>query len=185
MVYGVRDPGLQKHGALRHDNASVAGIREAVAGTDIVILATPWNAAEAALRAAGDFGGKPLLDATNPIGPGFVLTHGHTDSGAEQVARWATNASVVKVFNTTGVENMANPRYGEARAVMLVCGDDEAACQRAVSLADDLGFDTLRVGGIEKARLLEPLALLWISLAMGLGDRGIAFGLLRRLPSGG
>ncbi|MCA9549459.1 MAG: MFS transporter [Myxococcales bacterium] len=135
----------------------------------------------AAVEAAGDFGGRPLLDATNPIGPGFALTHGHTDSGAEQVARWAKNAKVVKVFNTTGVENMAQPRYGDARAAMCLCGDDEAARVLAAGLAADLGFEPLDAGPLANARLLEPAALLWIDLALRRGQgRGFAFGVLRR-----
>lgn len=156
-------------------------VREAVVAADAVILATPWTAAQEALAAAGDLGGKPLLDATNPIGAGFALTHGHTDSGGEQVARWATNARVVKVFNTTGYENMADPRYGEARATMFLAGDDAAACDVAAALARDLGFDAIPVGKLDQARLLEPLAMLWIRLALVLGHgRNIALVLARR-----
>ncbi|MCZ7683025.1 MAG: hypothetical protein M5U28_31135 [Sandaracinaceae bacterium] len=74
-----------------------------------------------------------------------------------------------------------DPRYGELRAAMLVCGDDDEACAVALSFAKDLGFDALRAGKLDRARLLEPLAVLWIQLAMGLGHgRDIAFGLLRR-----
>jgi predicted dinucleotide-binding enzyme len=128
-----------------------------------------------------DFGGRPLLDATNPIGPGFVLTHGHTDSGAEQVQRWAPTARVVKVFNTTGRENMAAPRFGEAASVMLACGDDAEARQTAVDLARDLGFDAHPFGALAQARLLEPFAMVWIRLAMIEGHgRGFALGMLRR-----
>jgi hypothetical protein len=179
--YAVRDPAADKHAGLRHAGAEVQAVRAAVEAADAVLLTTPFGAAEAALAAAGDFGGKPLVDATNPIGPGLTLTHGHTDSGAEQVARWAQNARVVKAFNTTGVENMADPAYGEARAQMFVCGDDAEACAVAVGLAEDLGFRALRVGGLDKARVLEPVALLWIKLALVLGNgRNIAFGLLTR-----
>jgi predicted dinucleotide-binding enzyme len=177
VTHGVRDPADPKHRELKH--GAVATVQGAVAGAEAVILATPWNGSEAALKAAGDFGGKPLLDATNPIGPGFALTHGHTDSGAEQVSRWAANAKVVKCFNTTGVENMANPVYGQARAAMLVCGDDDKACETAVALAQDLGFDAVRLGGLKQARVLEPMAMAWIGLTRALG-RGFAFGLLRR-----
>jgi predicted dinucleotide-binding enzyme len=151
-VYGVRDPASDKHAALKGPNVDVRSVREAVEAADLVILATPWNAAQGALEAAGDFAQKTLIDATNPIGPGFALTHGHTDSGAEQVARWAKNARVVKAFNTTGAENMADPAYGDARVAMFVCGDDEAACSAAEGLAKDLGFDPLVVGGLTKAR---------------------------------
>jgi hypothetical protein len=156
-------------------------VPDAVRQADVIILATPWAAAESALAAAGDFGGKPLLDATNPIGPGMALTHGHTDSGGEQVQRWAPSARVVKVFNTTGVENMAAPRFGDARALMLACGDDTEAVATAVGLAGDIGFEALAFGPLRNARLLEPFGRAWIELALVRGQgRGIAFGLLRR-----
>ncbi|MCE9575561.1 MAG: NAD(P)-binding domain-containing protein [Deltaproteobacteria bacterium] len=178
--YGARDPRDAKHAALR-DHAQVGTPREAVETSDAVVLATPWPATEAAIAALGDLDGRVLVDATNPIGPGFVLTHGHTDSGGEQVARWARTARVVKAFNTTGVETMAAPRHGDARAAMFVAGDDAAACEVALGLARDLGFEAVRLGGLVRARVLEPTAMLWIQLAMvrGLG-RDIAFGVLRR-----
>lgn len=175
VVYGVRDPSRKDLGG-----AQAATVRAAVEGAEAVILATSWDGAKDALESAGDFGGKPLLDATNPIGPGFKLIHAHTDSGGEQVARWAKNAKVVKAFNTTGLENMADPKYGPARAAMFVCGDDAGACEVAAKLASDLGFEAVRTGGLSAARVLEPVAMLWISLAMSGKNRGIAFGLLRR-----
>ncbi|MEZ4392409.1 MAG: hypothetical protein R3A48_15075 [Polyangiales bacterium] len=56
-----------------------------------------------------------------------------------------------------------------------------AACQVALDLARDLGFEPLHAGTLMRARLLEPMALMWINLAIPLGHgRGIAFGLLRR-----
>ncbi|MBX3269249.1 MAG: NAD(P)-binding domain-containing protein [Sandaracinaceae bacterium] len=180
IAYAVRAPGDPKHDVSR-SHAEVLAVPDAVREADAVILATPWAAAEAALASAGDLGGRPLLDATNPIGPGFTLTHGGDDSGGEQVARWAPSARVVKVFNTTGKENMADPRYGAARAAMFVAGDDEAARALALGLARDLGFEAASVGGLSRARVLEPLAMLWIRLAMGLGHgRDVALGLLRR-----
>ena len=175
VVYGVRDPSRKDLGG-----AAAATVRAAVEGAEAVILATPWDGAKDALEAAGDFGGKPLLDATNPIGPGFKLVLAHTDSGGEQVARWAKNAKVVMAFNTTGLENMADPKYGAARAAMFVCGDDPGACEVAAGLARDLGFEAVRTGGLSGARVLEPVAMLWISLAMSGKNRNVAFGLLRR-----
>jgi hypothetical protein len=64
---------------------------------------------------------------------------------------------------------------------MFYCGDDENAKKIAAELAKDLGFDPVDAGPLTQARLLEPLALLWISLALkqGLG-KGIAFKLMRR-----
>lgn len=182
IIYASRQPQSEKAQTLREQGAQVALAAEVVQGADVLILATPWSAAQAVIESAGDFGGKPLLDATNPIGPGFTLTHGHNDSGAEQVQRWAPSAKVAKVFNTTGVENMANPAYpAEHRAAMFVCADDEGACQAGLKLAADLGFEAVNAGDLTKARLLEPTALLWINLAIiQKQGRNMAFGLLRR-----
>jgi predicted dinucleotide-binding enzyme len=180
LLYGSRNPdGAAEH--LRHERARVLPVREAVAASEVLLLATPWAATQAALEAAGDLGGRALFDATNPIGPGAVLTHGHTDSGGEQVQRWAPSAKVVKVFNTTGMENMLDPVFPAGRALMLACGDDDDAVQIAVRLAHELGFEGLPFGPLKNARLLEPFGRAWIELAMVRGaGRGVAFGLLRR-----
>lgn len=181
VTLGVRDPGDAKHGPLVAEGLAVSALPAAVAAGDVLVLVTAWAGAQATLAAVGDLGGRVLLDVTNPIGPGFALTHGHADSGGEQVQRWAVNARVVKVFNSTGMENMAQPRYPGGRAFMPLAGDDEAACTVAATLARDLGFEPVRVGGLEQARLLEPLALLWIRMAMsGAAGRHFAFGLLHR-----
>jgi predicted dinucleotide-binding enzyme len=183
VAYGVRDPSGAKARALARDGATVAAPREAATGADAVVLATPWAEARTAVESLGDLGGRPLLDATNPIGPGFVLELGHDTSGGERVQSWVANARVVKVFNTAGAETMARPRFGDRPATMLLCGDDPAAREVAARLAADLGFEPVSAGPLASARLLEPLAMLWIRLAMveGMG-RGIAFRLERRPP---
>lgn len=179
--YARRDLSVATPPELAHPGASQGSATEVVARSEAVILATPWAAAAEVLATIPDFGGRPLFDATNPIGPGLALTHGHTDSGGEQVQRWAPTARVVKVFHSTGVENMADPRYPAGAALMLACGDDPAAVALGVDLARDLGFDAQPFGPLAGARLLEPLALVWIRLAMVHGQgRGFALGLLRR-----
>jgi predicted dinucleotide-binding enzyme len=87
---------------------------------------------------------------------------------------------VVKAFNTTGSGNMANADYGPTRPAMLLCGDDQAAKQTVAQLAEALGFEAIDAGPLTSARLLEPLAMLWVGLnRRGLGPN-IAFALLRR-----
>jgi len=181
VTYGVREPEGEKARALARDGAEVAAPAAAVAGSEVVVLATPWGAVRGALAALGDLEGRPLLDATNPIGPGLELAVGRDGSGGELVQRWAPSARVVKVFNTTGVENMAEPRLGGQAVTMLYCGDDEGACRTAARLAADLGFEAVPAGALRNARLLEAHGFLWITLALKLGmGRGIAFRLLRR-----
>lgn len=109
-----------------------------------------------------------------------MLTHGRDDSGAEQVARWSAGARVVKAFNTIGREVMANPQFGERHAVLWICGDDAEATAQVAKLATDIGFEPLVLGGLAKARAMEPAAALWITSAGVMGNREFAWGLLRR-----
>ena len=181
VIYGGRTPR-----ATSATGARVVTIREAVVAADAVVLATPWAAVDEALGLAGDFGGKPLIDVTNPIASGFSLALGHTTSGAEHIAAGAPTARVVKAFNTTGLENMADPRYGERRVVMPIAGDDPDAVGIAVQLAEALGSQPVALPALARARELEPLAVLWIKLAIQLGHgRNIAFGLARRTAADG
>ena len=185
VVFGVRDPRgpkVQELVKATGGKARAASPAEAAAHGEVVLLATPWAAAQAALRGAGDLTGKILVDATNPLRPDLSgLTLGHTTSAAEEVARWAPGAKVVKAFNTIGAQHMANPRFGTQSASMLICGDDAAAKKAVLALAEVLGFDPVDAGPLTQARLLEPLAMLWISLAYAYGHGpDIAFKLLRR-----
>jgi predicted dinucleotide-binding enzyme len=93
---------------------------------------------------------------------------------------------VFKTLNHTGANNMANPAYPGGRLVMFVCGDDARAKPTVLTLVAELGFDAVDAGPLKVARLLEPLAMLWIHLAsnQGLG-REIAFALLRRAGPAG
>jgi predicted dinucleotide-binding enzyme len=156
-------------------------VDEVAAAGDVVVLATPYDAAQDALRTAGRLAGRVLIDVTNPLKPDLSgLAFGFTTSAAETIAGWSKGAKVVKCFNTIGAEHMANPRIAGQRATMFLCGDDADAKKATEQLAIELGFDALDAGPLRQARLLEPLAMLWISLAyqQELGT-GIAFKLLR------
>jgi len=185
VIFGVRDtadPKLEELLARAGSKARVTTVTDAAAAAEVVALTVPWPAAQDALRSAGDMRGKILFDCTNPLKPDLSgLAIGYTTSGAEQVAAWAPGARVVKIFNTTGFPNMANPEYREGRSMMLYCGDDGQAKRVAAQLAAELGFDAYDVGPLTEARLLEPFALVWIHLAV-LQKMGtnFAFRLMRR-----
>jgi NADPH-dependent F420 reductase len=181
VVFGSRDPsGAKAQKLSAATGAGVAGIREAVADAAVVVLATPWDAAQESIVAAGDLTGKIVLDATNPL-QNMQLALGHTTSAAEQVAAWADGATVVKAFNSTGAGNMLNPDYAGQKPTMFICGDDTGAKQIVSGLTEEIGFEAVDAGPLISARYLEPLAGLWITLAyaQGLGPN-IAFKLLRR-----
>jgi NADPH-dependent F420 reductase len=184
VVFGVRDPRNAKHAALVSQpggKVRLATIAEAVAPADVVLLATPWDASGAAITACANLAGKALIDATNPLTADLSLAVGLHDSGGEQVARWAKGAHVVKAFNTTGFNIMADPVMEGRPAVMFVAGDDPAAKVTVQGLAKAIGFEPVDAGPLKMARHLESMAVLWISCAyrQGLG-RDYAFALIRK-----
>jgi 8-hydroxy-5-deazaflavin:NADPH oxidoreductase len=184
VVYAARSPdsprvraALSACGAkARSDTAA-----NAVAAAEVVLLAVPGSEAESVVKGLA-LGGKVLLDATNPLTADVSgLTVGHSDSAGERVARAAKDAKVVKVFNSTGAGNMANPGYRDGAATMFYAGDDAQAKQIAAKLAADCGLDAVDAGPLKNARLLEPLAMLWIHLAYAAGmGPDMAFRLMRR-----
>ncbi len=161
-----------------------ASIAETAQQCNILLLASPWPATKEIIAAAGNLGGKILMDATNPLLPDLSgIEVGTTSSAGELVASWAPGAKVVKAFNTIGVNIMADPNFNGRSALLLHCGDDAGAKAAVAHLATELGFDQQDAGPLRQARLLEPLALLWISLAyaQGLG-REFAFQIIKRAP---
>jgi len=187
VIFGVRDPKAEKTIALLKKiggKAKAVSPAEAASVADMIVLSTPWPAAEAAIRSMGNLKGKILLDATNPLtrGPdGIALEIGHSISAGEKVQGWAAGASVFKSLNTTGFGNMANPVFNGVKSVMFVAGDDAAAKPKVLALVGDLGFEVIDAGPLRNARLLEAHAMLWIDLALVRGQgRDFAFGILRR-----
>lgn len=185
VLFGVRDqadPKVQKVLADAGPAVCAGSVAEAGAFGEVLVLATPWEAAEEALRQAGDLAGKIVFDCTNPLKPGLAgIEVPEAGSAGQQVAAWAPGARVVKIFNTTGFNNMADPGYGGQSATMFYCGDDKNAKSVAHRLAEDLGFDPVDAGPLANAGLLEAAAMLWIWLAYPGGQgRDIAFKLLRR-----
>jgi len=185
VIFGTRKPeGPEAHqlAARAGGKARAAALADAAREGEVLLLATPWPATGQIIAALGDLSGKILIDATNPVLPDLSgLTHGTTTSGAEQVAGWARGASVVKAFNTVGANVMANPSFDGHRPVMFYCGDDAQAKQVVKKLIDELVFEAVDVGPLTQARLIEPFALLWISMAIKQGmGRDFAFEILRR-----
>jgi 8-hydroxy-5-deazaflavin:NADPH oxidoreductase len=184
VFFGVRNPDSADAHALLHRSGPrgrAESVADAVRSAEVVVNALPWPATRGVLETL-DLSGKILLDCANPLKPDLSgLEVGTTTSGGELVAGWAKSARVVKIFNTTGFANMANPSYGGEPITMFYCGDDAEAKRAAAGLARDIGFDPVDAGPLSNARLLEPHALLWIWLAIkgGVG-REFAFRIVKR-----
>lgn len=171
VLYGVRAPEA-------FDERTLAAVVE---DADVAVLAVPHAAVPGAVEQLGDMSGKVVLDCTNPIAwrPGGPTVE-EGPSFARQLAERLPGASVFKVFNSTGAEVMRNPVFGDRASVMPYAGDDDARRADVARLVADVGFEPLDAGGLDRAPLLEGLAVLWIGLVMsGAMARSDAFAVLR------
>jgi len=187
---GSRDPESEKVKswiAANGKKASGGTFAEAAQFGEVVVLATLWSGTENALKLAGaeNFKGKTVIDATNPLvfhesGPPS-LALGHTDSGGEQVQRWLPGANVVKAFNIVGNAQFVHPQFGQCGPPdMFFCGNDEAAKKQVDGFLKQFGWSTMDIGGIEGARLLEPMCILWVLYGVRSGAWDNAFKMLRK-----
>jgi len=140
---------------------------EAAKFGDVIVLATLGQGTENAIRLAGakNFAGKTVIDATNPLdfSSGMPRLYvGHTDSLGEQVQRWIPDAHVVKAFNTVGNNLMIKPQLPGGPPDMFIAGNDEGAKRTVADICRQFGFGVIDIGGIEGARHLEPMCMVWV-----------------------
>jgi 8-hydroxy-5-deazaflavin:NADPH oxidoreductase len=156
--------------------------QEAVVGADSVRLAFPWKATESILPGLEEYlDGKTLIDCINPVNATFSgLDLDHATSAGEAIANLVPRARVVKAFNSVSAATMANPIYDGEPATLFYCGDDAAGKQTVDQLAAELGFQAVDTGSLRMARYLEPLAMLYIQLAMTGWGSNCAFRIVKR-----
>lgn len=186
---GSRDAGNEKARAWvakTGARASQGTFAEAAAFADLAVLATLWSGTENALRLADpkNLAGKVVIDATNPLifkpdaPPSLAL--GHTDSGGEQVQRWLPQSRVVKCFNIVGHAHFVHPDFPGGPPDMFLCGNDAEAKKTVTEICRGLGWPVTDIGGIEGARLLEPICILWVLYGIRTNSWNHAFKLLRK-----
>lgn len=168
VVFGSRDPGSE---AVRSVVSSVPGTSAAstadAADADAVVLTVPGPAlAEVVGPIADVLAGRVVVNAANVMGADV--------SAAEVVAGAAPGARQVRAFNTLGVENFEQPEIDGRRLDLLWAGDDDTV-EVAERLIADVGLRPVRVGGIDRADLVDAVFRLWIALAIQ-GGRGRRLG---------
>lgn len=179
VTFGVRD--LESFSASdwvsNRSDIRVERIEDAVDSSDVVIAAFKPEGLKDMVQRMGDLENKILIDAMNSImnkrTPFETTTH-----ALEEL----TNCkNVVKCFNTTGAENLANPIFGRQSMDMFMAGNDDYAKEVARQMATGIGFSACYdLGGSETYVLLEQLAMVWIRLSTEELGREFGFKLLRR-----
>ena len=138
--------------------------REAVENSAVVILAVPSDAVDDVLGELGDaLTGKVIVDTTNRFDPSGSTLDG--TSVAERIKERAPGAEVAKAFNTLFAAHMDDPRVDGQQLDLFVAGDEHA---RSVvrELGQGIGFRVIDACDLTRARVLEGMGFLNISLNM-------------------
>jgi predicted dinucleotide-binding enzyme len=187
VMVGTRDTSKLKEWAGQNPGAKLGSSSETARFADVVVLAVKGSAAAAVLREAekNNLAGKPVVDACNPIAdapPEKGVLRFFTDineSLMEGLQREFPDAKFVKAFNSVGSVRMVNPSYKAGRPTMFLCGNDDAAKKTVTGLLDELGWEAADMGGVEGARAIEPLCMLWCIPGFLRNEWTHAFKLLR------
>ncbi|HEY3313562.1 MAG TPA: NADPH-dependent F420 reductase [Anaerolineales bacterium] len=154
--------GVARHGA----TVKTASLENPVLG-DVVVLAVYYGVNLELARQLGEkLAGKVVVDIANPLNASFDnLATAPGSSSAEEVARVLPGgAKVVKAFNTTFAGTLVAGQVGGKQLDVFIAGDDEAAKQTVATLVSDGGLEPVDVGALDRARQLEGLGLLGITL---------------------
>lgn len=187
VTIGTRDAAKLADWAKGKAGANIGSFADAARFGELVVLAVKGKAAIDALQAAGaaNLSGKTIIDTTNPIADTppdrGVIRYFTTleDSLMERLQKAFPAARFVKAFNSVGNKYMVDPEFSGGKPTMFICGNDAGAKATVTSLLDQLGWETSDMGGVEGARAIEPLCILWCIPGMLRNEWGHAFKLLR------
>lgn len=136
---------------------------------DIVVFAVPYGAVEGIISKNKDkFAGKIIIDITNPVDfetfDGLVVD---ADSSAAQVIATALpEAAVVKGFNTNFGGTLAAKKVADSHQTTVLLASDDAEAKETVTKAlEGSGLAVIDAGALKRARELEAIGFLQISLA--------------------
>ena len=138
---------------------------------EMVVLAVYYpDAREAVQRHADQLSGKTVVDITTPVNDSFDgLVVPPDGSATQELSRLAPDARFVKAFNTTFAGTLTAGEVAGHQLDVLIAGDDEEAKRAVAKLASDGGLNPIDVGGQARARELEALGLLHMTLQNTLG----------------
>ncbi len=135
---------------------------------DIVVLAVPYPAVSAVIAERGaSLGGKVVVDITNPLDFETFdsLTVPSDGSAAEEIAAALPHSRVLKAFNTNFASTLAAGTVGALTTTVSVAGDDADAKATLAAVISSGGLKAIDAGSLKRARELESLGFLQITLA--------------------
>jgi NADPH-dependent F420 reductase len=137
---------------------------------DIVVLAVPYPAvADLLAKRGAEFAGKVVVDITNPLNfeTFDALTVPADGSAAAEIAASLPDSKVLKAFNTNFAATLASGAIGELATTVLIAGDDADAKAALDGVLSAGGLRTIDAGSLRRARELEAIGFLQLTLAVG------------------
>jgi NADPH-dependent F420 reductase len=137
---------------------------------DVVILAVPYPAVADVLAARGaQLAGKVVVDITNPLNFETFdsLTVDSDSSATAEIAAALPDSRVLKAFNTTFAATLASGTVGDLTTTVLIAGDDTDAKTELAGIVTSGGLNAIDAGSLARARELEAIGFLQITLAAG------------------
>ncbi len=173
-IIGTGNMGKAIGSVLAAGGADVTHITHEGVGTapvtgDVVILAVPYSAIDPILTAYGDqLTGKTVVDITNPLNfETFDSLVVPTDSSAAaQIQARLPASTVLKAFNTTFAATLTGKQVGGLATTVLIAGDDSDAKSVLAGAVTAGGVSAVDVGSLARARELEALGFLQLTLAV-------------------
>jgi 8-hydroxy-5-deazaflavin:NADPH oxidoreductase len=137
---------------------------------DVVVLAVPYPALQQVLAERADqLAGKVVVDITNPLNFETFdsLVVPADSSAAAELAAKLPDAKVLKAFNTTFAATVASGHAGDVQTTVLIAGDDADAKALLSGIVAAGGLRAVDAGSLKRARELEALGFLQLTLAVG------------------
>ena len=164
--------GLSARADRTSPSVTVAGVSEAIAGSDVVVLAVPYPQGRAIVREQGAaLSGVTVVDTCNPVDfstfDSLLTSPGR--SAAEEIADANPRARVVKAFNTTFASALVAGWVGGLPLDVFLASDDARAKSLVAALVTDGGMRPVDTGPLRRARELEAFQLLHMTLQGPLG----------------
>jgi len=140
---------------------------------DVVVLAVPYDAAMSIVGQYGDqLRDKVIVDITNPVDfETFddLVTPADSSAAEELASRAPQGARLVKAFNTTFAGTLVAGRVDGQQLDVFIAADDDQARETVAELVRSGGLNAIDAGPLKRARELERLGFLHMTLQDRLG----------------
>ena len=135
---------------------------------DVVVLAVPYPVVKDVLdQRADQLAGKIVVDITNPLDFETFdsLTVAPDSSATAEIAAALPTSHVLKAFNTNFAATLGAKTVGGQPTTVLIAGDDADAKASLAEIVTAGGLVATDSGSLRRARELESLGFLQITLA--------------------